>query len=42
MKKEEITRIESYIMERFRKQMKDTDLSIKTLMAGQAMFTAGV
>ena len=35
MKKEEITRIKSYIIERFRKQMEDTDLSIRTLMENQ-------
>lgn len=29
-------------MERFRKQMEDTDLSIKTLMAGQAMFATDI
>lgn len=40
--KEEITRIESYIMERFRRRMEDIDLSTRILMAGQAMCIAGV
>ena len=41
MKKEEITRIKSYIIERFRKQMEDTDLSIRTLMEKPTMYTVG-